>query len=141
MLTPRGLAEVIPEIHAQKVARGDTDPPHHTMLEVRSLCLGIIWLAEGIYAWITDAERAAIDAMAERLKTAPRPANGAQTPEERARDLIARFETMDVEDDTGLNDREVLDLCQALEQLATATYPYPLTAQAQAVHAERRQAA
>jgi hypothetical protein len=136
MLTPRGFAEAFPDIYRREIAAGRRDKRLRlSVFDARSLCYGIVWLTEGTYPWITDSERTAIHAMAERLKDAPRPADLERTPEEHARELLARFETMPVEASADLTLGEALDLCTALEQLATATYPYPLTAQAQAKHA------
>ncbi len=137
MLTPRGYADVFPQIYRDEIAAGNMAKIlRMTVLDARSLCYGIVWLAEGTYSCITEAERTAIHAMAARLRTVPRPAGLAETPEEQARRWLKRFETMSIDAKAGLTLGEALTLCEALEQLATATYPYPLTEQAQEAHAK-----
>lgn len=138
MLTPRGLAEMLLEVHAR-----DTRDGHPlkwqdlTVFDVRSLCLGIQWLAEGVYHWISHDERLAIYAMAARLEGAPRPAGMVETPEERALSLLKTFEARPVDEPSGLTTPEILVLCETVVQLANARYPYPLSASARAVHAAR----
>lgn len=142
MLTPRGLAEMLLEVHARDTRDGrELKWQDLTVFDVRSLCLGIQWLAEGVYHWISHDERLAIYAMADRLEHAQRPAGMAETPEERALALLKTFEARPVDEPSGLTTPEILVLCQTLMQLANASYTYPLSASARTVHAARTAAA
>lgn len=138
MLTPRGLADMLLEVHARDSRDGrELKWQDLTVFDVRSLCLGIQWLAEGVYHWISHDERLAIYAMAARLEHVHRPAGMVETPEERALALLKTFETRPVDEPSGLTTPEILVLCQTVAQLANASYAYPLSASARAVHAAR----
>jgi len=132
MLTPRGLAEVQLMMTARAIEEGAgwDENAGVSMDDVRALCLGIKWLCEGTYTWLSEAEHEAVCRMAESLRGATLPEGVTSTPEDDALGLLDRFESMKVDDNAGLTHRQVEGLCIALGQLASGTYPYPLSASA-----------
>jgi len=132
MLTPRGLAEVQLMMTARAIEEGAgwDENAGVSMGDVRALCLGIKWLCEGNYTWLSDEEWETVERMAESLRGATLPEGVTSTPEYDALALLDRFQSMKVDDNSGLTHRQVDGLCIAIGQLVSGTYPYPLSASA-----------
>jgi len=136
MMTPRGLAEVLLSVSERAIRNGKGDENAGLqMLDARALCLGIKWLCDGTYAWLSSEEEEALSRMADSLREATLPDPSISTPEEDALALLDRFETMKVEDNSGLTHRQVEGLCIAIGQLVSGAYSYPLSAAAWAERA------
>jgi len=131
MMTPRALAEVLLPVSERAIGKGKGDENAGLqMLDARALCLGIKWLCDGTYAWLTNEEEDTLLRMVETLREATLPDPSTSTPEEEALVLLDRFETMKVDDNSELTHRQVEGLCIAIGQLVSGTYPYPLSAAA-----------
>jgi hypothetical protein len=134
MHTPRGLAEVLLDISQRAIGKGKGDENAGLqVLDVRALCLGIKWLCDGTYEWMSDEEWEALHQKAESLRGTPLPEGMTSTPEDDALALLDRFKAMKVDDNSGLTHRQVEGLCIAVGQLVSATYPYPFSEGAWAV--------
>lgn len=93
------------------------------MGDARSLCLGIKWLCEGTYTWLSDDEGRALERMAVALRGAALPVCVTITPEDEALALLDRFEPMKGEENSGLTHRQVERLCIAIGQLTSGRTP------------------
>jgi len=134
MHTPRGLAEVLLFQSQRAIGKGKGDENAGLqVLDVRALCLGIKWLCDGTYKWMSDEEWEILHRKAESLRDAALPEGMTSTPEDDALALLERFQSMKVDDNSGLTHRQVEGLCIAVGQLVSGTYPYPMSEEAWAV--------